>query len=1031
MKLDIGCFSEFYAAVNGHEPFPWQQMLAERVIEQGWPECLDVPTASGKTACLDIAVFALACQAARPLAERTAPRRVFFVVDRRIVVDAAYGRATALSARLREAKDGVLREVADRLRSLHDDEQPLATARIRGGISRDDGWIRSPAQPTIITGTVDQVGSRLLFRSYAASSLTAPIHSAMVATDSLIIVDEAHCAVPFFETVKSVERYRGSEWASQPIPGPLRVMVMSATPPVGVLHVFPSSLERTAALDHPILHQRRRDKPAELAVARKPRTPRADEAGLRGSPLSDDELVLDAADRAIRLAASGSQRIAVMVNRVATARAIYRQLQAERALEAHALHADIVLMTGRMRPLNRDDLVDRWRGTLQAADNQPVLPSPVIVVATQCLEVGADFSFDALVTECASVDALRQRFGRLDRFGALARPQARVLIRSGQIRRPEQIEKLESEGETDDPIYGNALARTWNWLNEHSTSIGSDGLARFDFGIDAVDALLPGDASERREIVAPLSAPAPHAPVMLPAHLDCWVQTAPSPRPDPDVAVFLHGPARGEPEVHVVVRADLVPARSGDLWLEAVSLCPPTSLEGFSVPLRVVREWLIGQEGPDEGGDVEGEAVQEEESVAKGRRSCVVWRGRKTGTNRSVVTSRPNDLRPNDVVVVAASDELPAALGDVPLGADGRRVLDVGDEAFLRGRSRAMLRVNPAVLGPWSSHPAVAALLKWASTEDVEPDDDELTDRLTDVAMATETTTREDGTVVEGLPPWLREASQALRMDRNRKVVLHPCGGWIVTSRTPVRLEKPTEGEVFADEDDMTSSSTAPVSLREHLRAVSHVARGFARHCLPDSFARTIERAAELHDVGKADWRFQVMLNKGNEIEAFRRGQLLAKSDHVPFSLAARRRARDLAGLPEGFRHELLSAEIAESLQGVDEKVDPDLLLHLIASHHGHGRPFAPVVSDEDPPDLNLTDLGFPDGLSREDRRRLIPPHRLDSGIGERFWLLTRRYGWWGLAYIEAILRLADWEASDHHEMALAKAERERTEGVA
>jgi hypothetical protein len=50
--------------------------------------------------------------------------------------------------------------------------------------------------------------------------------------------------------------------------------------------------------------------------------------------------------------------------------------------------------------------------------------------------------------------------------------------------------------------------------------------------------------------------------------------------------------------------------------------------------------------------------------------------------------------------------------------------------------------------------------------------------------------------------------------------------------------------------------------------------------------------------------------------------------------------------------------------------------------------------------------------LSEVERRTMTPAHRVDSGVSERFWRLTRRYGWWGLAYLEAVFRLSDWEAS-------------------
>ena len=123
--LTLADFGSFFAAVHGgREPFPWQKRLAERVLEPeglGWPEAITLPTASGKTACLDIAVFALAAQAHVPPQKRSTLRRICFVVDRRLIVDEAYCQAQRLAKALREATPGgILHEVAHRLRILAD-----------------------------------------------------------------------------------------------------------------------------------------------------------------------------------------------------------------------------------------------------------------------------------------------------------------------------------------------------------------------------------------------------------------------------------------------------------------------------------------------------------------------------------------------------------------------------------------------------------------------------------------------------------------------------------------------------------------------------------------------------------------------------------------------------------------------------------------------------------------------------------------------------------------------------------------------
>jgi CRISPR-associated endonuclease/helicase Cas3 len=195
--LNPGRFAEFFTAVNGTPPFPWQQRLLDQVVANGsWPTTLSLPTGTGKTAVLDIALFALACRA-------PVPRRVILVVDRRIVVDDAYRRARRLRAALGASDTpvpGILGEVSDSLLALGG-ESAVEVALLRGGIYREDRWVRNPAQPLLVCSTVDQVGSRLLHQGYGVSPTMRSVHAGLLGSDTLVILDEAHTSEPFRQTL--------------------------------------------------------------------------------------------------------------------------------------------------------------------------------------------------------------------------------------------------------------------------------------------------------------------------------------------------------------------------------------------------------------------------------------------------------------------------------------------------------------------------------------------------------------------------------------------------------------------------------------------------------------------------------------------------------------------------------------------------------------------------------------------------------------------------------------------------------------
>lgn len=957
-------FSHFFNSLWGYEPFPWQRLLSEQLASGDWPEVLDLPTAAGKTACIDIAVWALAAQAERPVWERTAPRRIWFVVDRRIVVDEAFERAQEIAAKLADAKNGPLKDIADQLRNISGTKRPLAVARLRGGALHDDGWARLPSQPAVITSTVDQLGSRLLFRGYGHSARTAPIFAGLAAHDSLILLDEAHLSVPFMQTLRAVQGFRGERWAEHPIRTPFAFSMLSATPPTDISDdkVFPG-WQREKALDHPVLRKRMNaSKPARLIETK----------ANRSGPI--DPLVLEAVSRAQEFVEQQrKQRTAVVVNRVATAQKIAEKLRIELADKA-----DVVLLTGRLRPLERDMLVARWQSVLRA--NAPETPGrPVVLVATQCIEVGADFSFDALVTEAASLDALRQRFGRLNRLGTAASAPAVVLIRTE-----------DAKSGTDDPIYGTAMAACWQLLMSLA-DVHGEGRQKshvVDFGINALDSRLAG-----LEEASACIAPTENAPLLLPAHLDLLAQTSPLPRVQPDISLYLHGTGRGEPEVRVVWRADIKEGQKDAVWKETVALCPPSTLEALSVPLSRLHRWLRQPESTDESGDVQGTATGEVPEVGGGPlRPVLAWRGR----DRSEVVRNVGQIKPNDLLVLPASYGI-AGLGQSAPGQTlGEELLDIWEPARAVSGRAPGLRLQRDLLKPWLDCPALAELVALVETSDW--DEDTLQGAIDDVLNC----------APEEAPPgwWL----ERLRAVRHGKKEQHPAGGLVLFTRPEQTAED--EEDLFADDDDLLSAVGCEVPLDVHSALVERATARLAEQCLPTEFYGPLKSAAYWHDIGKLDERFQIWLRGGDELAAAG-GEPLAKSQDVVASPARRRWLREASRLPEQFRHEMLSMQLAERYMPVcdDEALD-SLALHCVAAHHGYGRPFAPVSQDPEPPAVEGHHDGVDIRMDVDTCGSLPPPHSPASGLAERFWRLNRRYGWWGLAYLEAIVRLGDWYGS-------------------
>ena len=952
-------FDAAFKALTGHAPFPWQRRLFERYFSRGkLPSAVDIPTGLGKTAVMAVWLLARACGA--PL-----PRRLVYVVDRRAVVDQATDYAERLRGNLERPE---LASVRRGLNLRRRKGLPISTLRGRYADNRE--WLDDPAAPAVIVGTVDMIGSRLLFEGYAVSRRMRPYAAGLLGCDTLVLLDEAHLSRPFRSLLQTIERETApataesdgrhgmlSGPAARPgLPPPFRVLPLSATLG-GAPDAKPFGLDWENGADRDDATVRKRLEARKLLTVE----------NLGGAKPADA-----LADRAWRVAqeecgrAGKPVRALIYCDRRKDAEEIAKKI--EKRVKESGNRSKVILFVGGRRIYEREEAADDLRCYGFIGDSEAAPGANAFLVATSAGEVGVDLDADHMVCDLVEWERMVQRLGRVNRRGADA---ARVLVLDGGP----------SDEKNPDAVKRHEAAR--QLLAALPLAEGGGHSA----GPAALNTLR-GNPSCREALVWAPERP-PLYPLLSRALVDAWSMTSLREHAGrPEVGPWLRGWINDEPQTTLIWRKYLPvrfersrrPApRDVEEFFEAA---PPHATEMLETETYRAVTWLqkraeaimkkvdgetatpadIG----DNGGDSEVEESEGEKLLPKlTGETPVVFRFASNGAFEKCMTVR-------EVADLDAKDK--KVHGDF----SGRRVaVDARTGGLVCGLLDTESRV-PAVTiedGVWP---------------------------------------RRDGGAEAARPPFRVRLMKNDLLENEREHADSTCA-WHKARMAPLQVSPEGEAEKWlvvekaagsATDEDTLSVATKPQRLDEHQEWVATEARRIACEMrLDEAFRDMLVAAARHHDDGKAAPLWQRAFNAPGDAPS-------AKAPDRIDTEARQRRWREgdtlyakTAGpidrrLLNGYRHEFQSTLDAQERgpKGMDCSDDAcfDLALHLIAAHHGRARPSMGIEGCESLP---------PTAAARKVRE-----------IALRFARLQRQWGPWGLAWWEALLRAADQRASRCHD---------------
>lgn len=910
------------------EPFAWQRELFARMTRGELPPACDIPTGLGKTYVILIWLLALADNLLRRDSQRTIPLRLVYVVDRRVIVDQATSEAERIVKNLKElAKtDERIGEVYDALKraAFSNDEDVVALSTLRGEHADNREWLLDPSRPAIIVGTIDMIGSRLLFSAYGG---VGPSYKALQAglfgQDSLIVVDEAHLSPAFMRTLRAIDAKVNRKSSIKPF----SVMSLSAT----LSHEEgeaskPFTLEDHARQD--LVNASDRLNAEKRVEWHSYEVPESAKQGKKKDGSNDEEFQ---AEEMARVAAQYKDSPVSVLIFGKTVNLVKRIVERLKTVERIG-DEQILLMIGGMRGVERDGLVDhpvfkRFSPHRKREEQERAS----FLVATSCAEVGVDLDADFAVCDLTSADSFIQRLGRVNRFGKTSSVVTVVFNRELTDQKAEAVETLRT-------------------LRDHADG---DGLNASPLALRGI------------KFGASCFEPSPVCPSLDSARLDDWSMT--SLRQDefrrPLVSYWL----RGVVENHT--------SETALCWRAEMSLTEDKKLLESMIKTARINS-----------------------------RECA-----RESTSRAVRTLRAINERHSDklaVLIDASGNYQCLTIGDLVGSEENKK----GDkDRTLYDRLRFATVVLPCEVGgldkegitvedakeliPVDDVFEKARVRKTASGE---LESEWLRVLLTETE--TETTARyigrgDEREVFKNFETAIREISLRENKRQFAQIELQKPSEdesedeegaktegqtlvYFVARRSPARY-LPSEGE--NNDESASISFIREVTLESHNAKVGEYAESLARKLnLGDELIAALRIAGEWHDKGKAreDWQRDVIGNRDYP------AKVLAKSGGNGF------KSKRI-----GYRHEFGSVIEAEEDEQLQTHPSRDLILHLIATHHGFARPhFPPRAFDKDSP-LELND--------QTAERAML-----------RFARLQIEYGWWQLAYLEAILKAADALAS-------------------